>query len=111
MNKNGVGVPQQRGSRVRKLGCSRISLEQDRKSTRLSHSQISYAVFCLKKKKKEHTWSELRRQVAIVAEALRALVVRSGDRIAAYLPNCTPASLWIVAASLHYETSSSCVPH
>src|SRR2546430_12791784 len=31
--------------------------EQDRKSTRLnsSHSQISYAVFCLKKKKKTHT--------------------------------------------------------
>src|SRR2546430_6741871 len=30
---------------------------QDRKSTRLnsSHSQISYAVFCLKKKKKHHT--------------------------------------------------------
>src|SRR2546427_6423271 len=29
----------------------------DRKSTRLnsSHSQISYAVFCLKKKKKDHT--------------------------------------------------------
>src|SRR2546427_3731964 len=33
----------------------------DRKSTRLnsSHSQISYAVFCLKKKKK-HTWSKKR---------------------------------------------------
>src|SRR5688572_32724536 len=34
----------------------KISLEQsDRKSTRLnsSHSQISYAVFCLKKKKKK----------------------------------------------------------
>src|SRR2546427_5414098 len=33
----------------------------DRKSTRLnsSHSQISYAVFCLKKKKKRlHNWSE-----------------------------------------------------
>src|SRR2546430_9382863 len=36
---------------------------QDRKSTRLnsSHSQISYAVFCLKKKKKQknntHTWN------------------------------------------------------
>src|SRR5688572_32565371 len=30
---------------------------EDRKSTRLnsSHSQISYAVFCLKKKKKENT--------------------------------------------------------
>src|SRR2546430_3792880 len=33
---------------------ARIVREQDRKSTRLnsSHSQISYAVFCLKKKKK-----------------------------------------------------------
>src|SRR2546430_4905911 len=33
----------------------------DRKSTRLnsSHSQISYAVFCLKKKNKEMTTSEL----------------------------------------------------
>src|SRR2546430_8177660 len=32
----------------------RVVEEQDRKSTRLnsSHSQISYAVFCLKKKKK-----------------------------------------------------------
>src|SRR2546430_9187513 len=31
----------------------RVRLERDRKSTRLnsSHSQISYAVFCLKKKK------------------------------------------------------------
>src|SRR2546427_8996013 len=33
-----------------------LSGELDRKSTRLnsSHSQISYAVFCLKKKKKKH---------------------------------------------------------
>src|SRR5688572_31275255 len=33
---------------------------RDRKSTRLnsSHSQISYAVFCLKKKKKKHTYSQ-----------------------------------------------------
>src|SRR3712207_7422237 len=32
-------------------------LEQDRKSTRLnsSHANISYAVFCLKKKQKQHT--------------------------------------------------------
>src|SRR2546430_3140222 len=39
------GDPTQRGPRT----------AQDRKSTRLnsSHSQISYAVFCLKKKKKE----------------------------------------------------------
>src|SRR2546428_3461050 len=33
--------------------------QRDRKSTRLnsSHDQISYAVFCLKKKKKEETYS------------------------------------------------------
>src|SRR3990167_9643526 len=35
----------------------RLCNEGDRKSTRLnsSHSQISYAVFCLKKKKKHYT--------------------------------------------------------
>src|SRR5205085_2952346 len=39
--------------RWRKPGwCCRMAFSQDRKSTRLnsSHSQISYAVFCLKKK-------------------------------------------------------------
>src|SRR2546430_11792215 len=41
------------GVRVRRLPAHRVG---DRKSTRLnsSHSQISYAVFCLKKKKKTH---------------------------------------------------------
>src|SRR5688572_31456724 len=38
----------------RKTKCSEVAPGLDRKSTRLnsSHSQISYAVFCLKKKKK-----------------------------------------------------------
>src|SRR5437588_7731968 len=38
--------------------------EQDRKSTRLnsSHTVISYAVFCLKKKKKKHTQLKTRNQ-------------------------------------------------
>src|SRR2546430_14117177 len=42
-----------RGSRI---GGRRGGRLGDRKSTRLnsSHSQISYAVFCLKKKKKKH---------------------------------------------------------
>src|SRR2546430_12841768 len=46
-------------------------LDQDRKSTRLnsSHSQISYAVFCLKKKKKKNVIMQytqaLRTQLAI----------------------------------------------
>src|SRR2546430_9124468 len=40
----------------RSLSRRRSLSERDRKSTRLnsSHSQISYAVFCLKKKKKVH---------------------------------------------------------
>src|SRR2546430_5070975 len=39
-----------------------IALQRDRKSTRLnsSHSQISYAVFCLKKKKKKSSTPALR---------------------------------------------------
>src|SRR2546430_7121398 len=41
---------------------------QDRKSTRLnsSHSQISYAVFCLKKKKKHEYWSTTRYRILVM---------------------------------------------
>src|SRR2546430_8101799 len=41
--------------------------EPDRKSTRLnsSHSQISYAVFCLKKKNNQHVASEHRHTVLL----------------------------------------------
>src|SRR5206468_9878292 len=40
-----------------------LVLDQDRKSTRLnsSHDQISYAVFCLKKKKKKKEYDKLNR--------------------------------------------------
>src|SRR3712207_8054602 len=45
-------------SRVHRPGCHalHLGLKRDRKSTRLnsSHANISYAVFCLKKKNKEH---------------------------------------------------------
>src|SRR2546427_6604976 len=42
-----------------RAGRRRAAGQGDRKSTRLnsSHSQISYAVFCLKKKKKYTDWS------------------------------------------------------
>src|SRR2546427_3892326 len=45
------------GTRCQRAGRRRPEGYQDRKSTRLnsSHSQISYAVFCLKKKKKKKT--------------------------------------------------------
>src|SRR2546427_6761348 len=52
------GSPPARGRRpCRRLSSSPSNKDRDRKSTRLnsSHSQISYAVFCLKKKKKEDT--------------------------------------------------------
>src|SRR2546430_7809011 len=47
------GIARSRPTRVR--CCGRRAQREDRKSTRLnsSHSQISYAVFCLKKKKKK----------------------------------------------------------
>src|SRR5579859_8259511 len=40
--------------------------QTDRKSTRLnsSHSQISYAVFCLKKKNNKHTYTTSRPELA-----------------------------------------------
>src|SRR2546430_12528963 len=46
---DGAGAGVQRGHRHLRL--ARIDADRDRKSTRLnsSHSQISYAVFCLKK--------------------------------------------------------------
>src|SRR2546430_6005221 len=52
-----------RFKRALDLGAAGIMVP-DRKSTRLnsSHSQISYAVFCLKKKKKSchaHSWSDI----------------------------------------------------
>src|SRR2546430_5715079 len=57
----GVGVGEGAGVMIG-VGVG-VAVGEDRKSTRLnsSHSQISYAVFCLKKKK-EHaivTWNEL----------------------------------------------------
>src|SRR2546430_6865980 len=54
----GVGQPRAPTYAARRRGAVRPV--QDRKSTRLnsSHSQISYAVFCLKKKKKKDNTAE-----------------------------------------------------
>src|SRR5205085_6551860 len=48
-----IALPHQLPQGSINIGGLRLCLVQDRKSTRLnsSHSQISYAVFCLKKKK------------------------------------------------------------
>src|SRR5688572_1775920 len=44
------------------------NLQRDRKSTRLnsSHSQISYAVFCLKKKKKKNTYCDRQTSMIVI---------------------------------------------
>src|SRR2546427_6842616 len=53
----GIPIGRVRGAHKSPDGLSQSASVQDRKSTRLnsSHSQISYAVFCLKKKKKTNT--------------------------------------------------------
>src|SRR2546430_13156178 len=45
--------------RTKAVGSGQIENDEDRKSTRLnsSHSQISYAVFCLKKKKNKNNYN------------------------------------------------------
>src|SRR3712207_8377399 len=56
MGAHGVLVPVQRARRVGLPSRKAPRAAQDRKSTRLnsSHANISYAVFCLKKKKHLH---------------------------------------------------------
>src|SRR2546430_12470224 len=61
---------QQRPNRIQLLAGHRLDQPpQDRKSTRLnsSHSQISYAVFCLKKKKQYIEYSATTSENALVS--------------------------------------------
>src|SRR2546427_6000559 len=79
-----------------------ISADQDRKSTRLnsSHSQISYAVFCLKKKKKHNnkrTPTGLQNPTG------------SQPRTTAYAPEQRP-HLAQPCTSLHVTVPSDCIP-
>src|SRR5438445_9229948 len=55
-----INIPGQAGRALRRAALSR---NRDRKSTRLnsSHANISYAVFCLKKKKKKKKQHEQKR--------------------------------------------------
>src|SRR2546427_3831745 len=53
---------------------------RDRKSTRLnsSHSQISYAVFCLKKKKKNHAKESKRHHYSDIKLSYNLVLTRTG---------------------------------
>lgn len=54
------------------------------------------------------TWAELHRQVAAVAEHLRELGVRRGDRVVGYLPNVPEAVIAFLATASLGAVWSSC---
>ncbi|HVA91632.1 MAG TPA: acetoacetate--CoA ligase [Chloroflexota bacterium] len=56
------------------------------------------------------SWAELESSVAAVAAALRAMGIRSGDRVAAYLPNCPQAVIAFLACASLGAIWSSCSP-
>jgi acetoacetyl-CoA synthetase len=59
---------------------------------------------------REISWPELRRQIASCALALRALGVRRGDRVAAYLPNVPETMVAFLACSSIGAVWSVCAP-
>jgi acetoacetyl-CoA synthetase len=56
------------------------------------------------------TWRELEQQVAALAETLRSLGVRSGDRVVAYLPNVPQAVVAFLATASLGAIWSICAP-
>jgi acetoacetyl-CoA synthetase len=56
------------------------------------------------------TWRELRAEVAACAAAMRALGVRPGDRVAAYLPNAPQAIVAVLGVASIGAVWSSCSP-
>jgi acetoacetyl-CoA synthetase len=56
------------------------------------------------------SWAELERQVGSVAAALRAMGVRTGDRVVAYLPNIPEAVVALLATASIGAIWSSCGP-
>src|SRR2546421_6050444 len=61
--------------RCREVAGQNMPWRRDRKSTRLnsSHDQISYAVFCLKKKKKRRSQNEKRKDGDCTIQTLQSL--------------------------------------
>ncbi|WP_329585049.1 acetoacetate--CoA ligase [Kitasatospora sp. NBC_01250] len=56
------------------------------------------------------SWAELRRQVGSLAAELRALGVRPGDRVGAYLPNIPQAVVALLATASIGAIWTSCAP-
>src|SRR5258708_26861085 len=64
-------------------GASSISRTRDRKSTRLnsSHQIISYAVFCLKKKKQIYTSSKANMHLRYISNDIICIIALKNERI------------------------------
>jgi acetoacetyl-CoA synthetase len=58
----------------------------------------------------EMSWQELERQVASVADGLRRMGVKPGDRVVGYLPNIPEAAIAFLAAASLGAVWSSCSP-
>ena len=58
----------------------------------------------------EMSWQELRRNVASIAQALRDMGVKPGDRVVAYMPNIPEAAIAFIAAASIGAIWSSCSP-
>lgn len=58
----------------------------------------------------ELSWGELRRQIGSVANALRAMGVKPGDRVVSYLPNIPETVVAFYACASIGATWSSCSP-
>ncbi|MGW2229598.1 acetoacetate--CoA ligase [Streptomyces formicae] len=56
------------------------------------------------------TWAELRRQVGSLADELRTLGVRPGDRVSGYLPNIPQAVVALLATAAVGAVWTSCAP-
>src|SRR2546430_12552280 len=76
------------------VGGARTDFAEDRKSTRLnsSHSQISYAVFCLKKKDQHRELAIMRPRNAPAPAAAWSSTVSSSSRLIAMLPTRRPVA-------------------
>src|SRR2546427_6980706 len=102
-------LPEIRGFYAETGVVDQITGGEDRKSTRLnsSHSQISYAVFCLKKKKKTERSDRREQRLTHEAPAMpgsrlaarelesasrrdRALDPTRADRVHGLVPRCRP---------------------
>jgi acetoacetyl-CoA synthetase len=59
---------------------------------------------------RETSWSELRRQVACLADHLRRLGVRPGDRVSGYVPNTPHAVIALLATAAVGAVWTSCAP-